>query len=287
MKIAFIGLGVMGYPMATYQQKAGHDVCVYNRTTAKAQHWAEEHGGRYAETPAEASMGADVVLMCVGNDDDVRSVVYGDEGILAGLSAGSIVVDHTTTSYDLAKELYENCNQQQIDFLDAPVSGGQAGAENGTLAIMVGGNSSVLEKAKPAMLPYAKTITLMGAAGSGQATKMVNQILIAGILQGIAEGFTLARKANLDVPTVIDAISQGAAGSWQLSNRGINIDKNHFDYGFAIDWMIKDLGFCLETAAALGIELPNARYVNERYKELQMKGYNRCDTSALIKQFDG
>jgi 3-hydroxyisobutyrate dehydrogenase len=286
MKVAFIGLGVMGYPMAGYQQQSGHDVCVYNRTTTKAKQWAEQYQGRYAETPAAASKGADVVMVCVGNDDDVRSVIYGDEGVLAGLEAGAIIVDHTTTSYELAKELSEKCRLKGVGFIDAPVSGGQAGAENGVLAVMAGGEESVLSKIQPAIQPYAKTITLMGPAGAGQATKMVNQILIAGILQGISEGFTLAKKAELDLPKVIDAISAGAAGSWQLSNRGLNINNDVFDYGFAIDWMVKDLGFCLNAAKELGITLPNTQFASERYKELQKKGYNRCDTSVLIKQYD-
>lgn len=286
MNIAFIGLGVMGYPMAGFQQRAGHRVCVFNRTASKAQKWADEYGGRFTATPAEASHDADVVMLCVGNDDDVRSVVYGDNGILAALAPGAVIVDHTTTSYDLAIELDKACANKGVSFLDAPVSGGQAGAEGGALAIMVGGKTEVLEAVRPAMEAYAKSITLMGEAGSGQMTKMVNQILVGGILQGISEGFTLARKANLDLPTLIDAISQGAAGSWQLSNRGLNIDKGIFDYGFAIDWMCKDLGFCLDAAKRLELELPNTQFISERYAELQQKGHNREDTSALIKQFD-
>ncbi len=286
MKVAFIGLGVMGYPMAGFQQKAGHNVCVYNRTSAKAQKWVDEYGGRFAETPAEASKDADVVMICVGNDNDVRSVVYGGNGIISGLKAGAIIVDHTTTSHELAIELGEKCKDAQLEFLDAPVSGGQAGAENGALAVMIGGDKSVLEKATLAIEPYAKTMTHMGDTGAGQLTKMVNQILIAGVLQGVSEGFTLAKKSGLDLPTVINAISEGAAGSWQLSNRGLNIDKDVFDYGFAIDWMCKDLGFCLDAAQKIGLSLPNTQFVNERYVELQQRGLNRCDTSALIKQYD-
>ena len=286
MKIAFIGLGVMGYPMAGHQQNAGHEVCVYNRTVAKAQKWAEEYQGNYAETPAEASKGADIVMVCVGNDDDVRSVIYGESGVLAGLAEGATIVDHTTTSYELAKELSEKCQQKGVQFMDAPVSGGQAGAENGVLAVMLGGTEQQLETVNAVIQPYAKSITLMGPVGAGQATKMVNQILIAGVLQGISEGFTLAQKADLDLPKVIDAISGGAAGSWQLSNRGLNIDKDIFDYGFAIDWMVKDLGFCLKTAKDLGVELPNTQFASDRYKALQEKGYNRCDTSVLIKQYE-
>lgn len=286
MKLAFIGMGTMGYPMAGFQQQAGHDVTVFNRTVAKAEKWAAEYGGNYAQTPAEASKGADAVMLCVGNDDDVRGVLYGEDGVLAGLSAGSVLVDHTTTSFDLTQEVSAKCQAQGVDFIDAPVSGGQAGAEQGVLAIMIGGAEAVLERVKPAIEPYSKTITHMGDIGAGQLTKMVNQILITGILQGISEGFTLARKTGLDLPKVIDAISQGAAGSWQLSNRGHNIDIDKFDYGFAIDWMVKDLGFCLDEAKNRDLKLSNTEFVYNRYKELQEQGLNRCDTSALVKQFD-
>lgn len=286
MKVAFIGLGVMGFPMAGYQQNAGHDVTVYNRTTAKAQKWAEQYGGQFASTPSAASKGADVVMICVGNDDDVRSVVYGDDGIINGLVKGALIVDHTTTSHQLALELNEKCEEAGLGFIDAPVSGGQAGAENGALAIMIGGDADHLAKGLPAIEPYAKTITHMGEVGTGQLTKMVNQILIGGVLQGISEGFTLANKTGLDLPKVIDAISGGAAGSWQLSNRGENIDKDIFDYGFAVDWMVKDLGFCLDAAKKVDLKLPNTEFVIKRYNELQTRGLNRCDTSVLIKQFD-
>jgi 3-hydroxyisobutyrate dehydrogenase len=286
MKIAFVGLGVMGYPMAGFQKKAGHEVCVYNRTTAKAQQWAEEFQGEFAPTPGEASRGADIVMVCVGNDDDVRSVILGEDGVLAALTPGVIIVDHTTTSFELAKEMNVACEQQGVHFLDAPVSGGQSGAENGMLAVMVGGDEKIIKRADAAIQPYAKTLTPMGPVGAGQATKMVNQILIAGILQGISEGFTLAKASGLELPKVIAAIKDGAAGSWQLSNRGNNIDKGVFDYGFAIDWMVKDLGFCLSTAEKFQLELPNTEYTCDRYKELQEKGYNRCDTSVLIKQFE-
>jgi 3-hydroxyisobutyrate dehydrogenase len=286
MKVAFIGLGVMGFPMAGYQQAAGLDVTVYNRTTAKAQKWAEQYGGQFASTPAAASKGADVVMICVGNDDDVRSVVYGDDGIINGLTKGALIVDHTTTSHQLALELNEQCEAAGLGFIDAPVSGGQAGAENGALAIMIGGDADHLAQGLPAIELYAKTITHMGEVGTGQLTKMVNQVLIGGVLQGISEGFTLAQKTGLDLPKVIDAISGGAAGSWQLSNRGENIDKDIFDYGFAVDWMVKDLGFCLDAAKKAELKLPNTDFVIERYKELQARGLNRCDTSVLIKQFD-
>lgn len=286
MKVAFIGLGVMGFPMAGYQQKAGHDVTVYNRTTAKAQQWVEQYGGQFASTPFAASKGADVVMICVGNDDDVRSVAYGDEGIINGLEKGALLVDHTTTSHELALELNEKCQASGIGFIDAPVSGGQAGAENGALAIMIGGDADHLVQGTTAIEPYAKTMTHMGEVGSGQLTKMVNQILIGGVLQGISEGFTLAQKTGLDLPKVINAISGGAAGSWQLSNRGENIDKDIFDYGFAVDWMVKDLGFCLDAAKKVDLKLPNTEFVIERYNELQARGLNRCDTSVLIKQYD-
>ena len=286
MNIAFIGLGVMGYSMAAHQRRAGHDVCVYNRTSSKARQWVEQYQGRCAETPAAAAKGADVVMICVGNDDDVRSVVYGDQGILATVSEGTIIVDHTTTSYELAKEVSKCCQQHGVAFLDAPVSGGQSGAENGVLAVMVGGEETVLERANAAIEPYAKTITHMGLAGAGQATKMVNQILVTGVLQGMAEGLTLAKKLDLDLPKVIDAISGGAAGSWQLSNRGLNIHNNIFDYGFAVDWMVKDLGFCLQAAKSFDLELPNTQFASNCYKSLREKGYNRCDTSVLIKQYD-
>ena len=286
MKTAFIGLGVMGYPMAGFQQRNGHDVCVYNRTTAKAEKWASEFSGRFANTPKEASEGADCVMVCVGNDDDVRSVVYGEEGILAGLKPDATLVDHTTTSYELATELSKNCQLQEVNFLDAPVSGGQTGAENGILVIMLGGEQAVLDQVQPAIDVYAKSTTLMGPAGAGQMTKMVNQILIAGVLQGISEGFTLASKAQLDLSKVIDAISGGAAGSWQLSSRGKTIIENQFNFGFAVDWMVKDLSFCLDSAKALGLKLPNTERVSELYQQLQQSGLNRCDTSVLIKQFD-
>lgn len=285
MKIAFIGLGVMGYPMAGHQQQKGHDVCVYNRTESKARAWVKQYGGRFALTPSEASKGADCVMVCVGNDDDVRSVTCGEQGILESLESGTTLVDHTTTSHRLALELFEACKQHGVDFLDAPVSGGQGGAENGVLAVMIGGEQNVLERVEQGILPYAKSITLMGPTGAGQMTKMVNQILIAGVLQGISEGLTLARKFNLDLSKVVDVISGGAAGSWQLSNNGKSIVQNQFDFGFAIDWMVKDLGFCLDSAEQLGLVLPNTIHAMAEYKKLQAKGYNRCDTSVLIKQF--
>ncbi|MGS2717318.1 NAD(P)-dependent oxidoreductase [Eionea flava] len=286
MNISFLGLGVMGYPMAGHLQKAGHKVCVYNRTTKKAQQWVEEFGGRYGETPAQAVNGADIVLLCVGNDSDVRYVLTGDCGVLATLAAGKIIVDHTTTSDRLAKEMYRIAAEKNIHFIDAPVSGGQAGAENGALVIMAGGDQSVFNDAAPILQIYAKSLLYMGEAGSGQATKMTNQLLIAGVLQGISEGFALANAAGLDITRVTEAIGAGAAGSWQLANRAENINNDKFDYGFAIDWMRKDLGFCLDAAKEYGITLPNAEWVDQCYAKLQEKGHRRSDTSVLVKQYD-
>jgi 3-hydroxyisobutyrate dehydrogenase len=286
MKITFLGLGVMGYPMAGYLQKAGHTVCVYNRTASKAQKWVDEFGGRYSETPALAAKDAEIVLLCVGNDNDVREMVVGEQGVLSALTEGSIIVDHTTTSDRLAKEMYHAADEKDIHFMDAPVSGGQAGADNAQLAIMAGGDKSVFDKVSPILDVYAKSLLYMGDAGAGQATKMVNQLLIAGVLQGIAEGFALAKKAGLDVDTVTNAIAAGAAGSWQLSNRAENINNGKFDYGFAVDWMRKDLGFCLQAAKDYGLTLPNAEWVDQCYAKLQAEGHQRSDTSVLVKQYD-
>lgn len=289
MKLAFIGLGVMGYPMAGHLQRAGYDVCVYNRTTEKAVKWSEEYQGRYAETPALAAEGSQIVFICVGNDDDVRAMIAGTDqqaGVLSALTEGGVIVDHTTTSDSLAREMADLAQSQGKHFMDAPVSGGQLGAENGQLAIMLGGDDAVFEQVAPVIDSYSKSITHMGGVGAGQATKMVNQVLIAGVLQGIAEGFALANKSGLEIPQVIEAVSGGAAGSWQLSNRGLNINNDKFDYGFAIDWMRKDLGFCLDAAAQYGIELPNAKYVDQCYEKLQQQGHSRSDTSVLVKQYD-
>ncbi|MFT5420582.1 MAG: 3-hydroxyisobutyrate dehydrogenase [Candidatus Endobugula sp.] len=286
MKITFIGLGVMGYPMAGYLQQAGHSVCVYNRTTTKAKKWVAEYGGSYAETPVLAAKDADIVLLCVGNDNDVREILVGEQGIVNSLNSGTIIVDHTTTSAILAKEMSKLTAVKNIQFLDAPVSGGQAGAENGQLAIMVGGNKAAYDIVAPILNSYAKSQLYMGESGAGQSTKMVNQLLIAGVLQGISEGFALAQKSGLALPQVIEAISAGAAGSWQLSNRGINISNDKFDYGFAVAWMRKDLGFCLNAASAYGINLPNAERVDQCYAKLQKQGHNRSDTSVLVKQFE-
>lgn len=285
MKITFLGLGVMGYPMAGHLQQAGHDVCVYNRTTSKAQQWASEYGGRYESTPAQASTQSELVLLCLGNDGDVREMLVGEHGVFSALSAGAIVVDHTTTSSRLAKDMHQAASEKNIHFLDAPVSGGQAGAENAKLAIMVGGDATAFDNIAPVLNIYAASLVHMGEVGAGQTTKMANQLLIAGVLQGISEGFALANAAGLDITKVVDAIGAGAAGSWQLANRAENINNNKFDYGFAVDWMRKDLGFCLDAAKEYGIELPNAQWVDCCYEKLQAEGHQRSDTSVLVKQY--
>jgi len=285
MKITFLGLGVMGHPMAGHLRAEGHDVCVYNRTTAKAQKWVDEFGGSYEETPALAAQNADLVLICVGNDNDVREMIIGDQGVLSVLTEGAIIVDHTTTSDRLAKDMYRVVQEKGCHFIDAPVSGGQAGAENAQLAIMAGGDKAIFDKASPILDVYAKSLLYMGVAGAGQATKMTNQLLIAGVLQGISEGFALAKSAGLDLDQVARAISAGSAGSWQLTNRAENINKDKFDYGFAVDWMRKDLGFCLQAAKDYGIELPNAQWVDNCYASLQTQGHQRSDTSVLVKQY--
>ncbi|MGD8171606.1 NAD(P)-dependent oxidoreductase [Vibrio sp. TRT 21S02] len=282
-KVAFIGLGVMGYPMAGFLQKAGYTTKVYNRTQAKAKQWAEQYGGQAADTPREAALDCDVVFVCVGNDNDVRSVVYGEEGILAGLKPGAVLVDHTTTSAELAEELGEACRQVRNEFIDAPVSGGQAGAENGVLTIMCGGESEVFAAIEPVMSVYAKQSTLLGKNGQGQRCKMVNQICIGGILQGLSEALILAQQSGLDIPTVVETLKHGAAGSWQMENRAVTMSQDKFDFGFAIDWMRKDLGFCLQEAEKAGIALPLTKQVDEQYAQLQKEGLGRMDTSVLIK----
>lgn len=281
--VAFIGLGVMGYPMAGHLQRAGYDTCVYNRTTAKAEQWSAFYGGRFASTPALAAKGAKVVCVCVGNDDDVRSVVYGDDGVLSQMSSGSVLVDHTTTSATLAEELAAACAERGVHFVDAPVSGGQAGAENGRLTIMCGGEPDVFARVQPILDAYAAHIQLMGPHGQGQRCKMVNQVLIAGILQGLSEGVTLAQAAGLNMNDVVTALQQGAAGSWQLNNRASTMAKGEFDFGFAIDWMRKDLGIVLEEAQRLKVHLPLAKETDQRYAQLQAEGLGRMDTSVLIK----
>ncbi|UCH39742.1 MAG: NAD(P)-dependent oxidoreductase [Gammaproteobacteria bacterium] len=281
VSVAFIGLGVMGYPMAGHLAKAGYETRVYNRTTAKAEKWCEEYGGSHAPTPREAAEDADFVFMCVGNDDDLRSVVYGDDGALAGCEDGAILVDHTTASANVAREI---AAKSQVPFLDAPVSGGQAGAENGVLTVMIGGDQSTFEAARPVIMSYARAAELLGDVGAGQLTKMVNQICIAGLVQGLSEGLNFAMRAGLDGHKVVDVISKGAAGSWQMENRGNTMLNDEFDFGFAVDWMRKDLAICLEEAEGNGAELPITRIVNDFYGEIQEMGGGRWDTSSLIRR---
>lgn len=282
--LAFVGLGVMGFPMARHLAAAGHDVTVYNRTREKAEAWVGVHGGSAAATPREAAAGADIVFSCVGNDDDVRSVVYGDDGIFAGIRPGSVFVDHTTASADLARELYAEGRERGIACIDAPVSGGQAGAENGVLTVMCGGDSEPFERARPAMTCYGRAVTLLGAPGNGQLTKMVNQIAIAGLLQGLSEALNMGLKAGLDMPLVLEVISKGAAGSWQMDNRGQTMIDDKFDFGFAVDWMRKDLGYAMDEAERNGAELPVAELVDRFYAEIQAMGGGRWDTSSLIRR---
>ena len=280
-KVAFIGLGVMGYPMAGHLAKAGFETRVYNRTTARAEQWCDEYGGSFGKTPREAAEGADFVFMCVGNDDDLRSVVYGDEGALAGCKEGAILVDHTTASADVAREI---AAQAQVPFLDAPVSGGQAGAENGVLTVMVGGDQAAFERVRPVIMSYARACELLGDVGAGQLTKMVNQICIAGLVQGLSEGLDFAQRAGLDGHKVVDVISKGAAGSWQMENRGNTMLNDEFEFGFAVDWMRKDLAICIDEAARNGAELAVTRIVNDYYGEVQEMGGGRWDTSSLIRR---
>ena len=279
---AFLGMGVMGAPMAGHLAKQGRDVTVWNRTKAKADRWVEENGGKAAASPQEAASAAAVVLMCLGNDDDVRSVVYGEDGALAGLQNDAILVDHTTASAELARELDAACREGGSRFLDAPVSGGQAGAENGALTVMVGGEAGVFKEALPAMQAYGKTVTHMGPAGAGQLTKMVNQICIAGLVQGLSEAVNFAQKAELDTDKVLATISKGAAQSWQMENRWKTMANDEFDFGFAVDWMRKDLGICLAEAKRNGAPLPVTALVDQFYRMVQMRGGKRYDTSSLI-----
>ncbi|MAG04221.1 MAG: oxidoreductase [Acidimicrobiaceae bacterium] len=285
-RCAFIGLGVMGYPMAGHLQLSGHETTVYNRTRSKAEAWVGEHGGAMAATPAEAAEGADAVMMCVGNDDDVRSVVHGDEGVLAGLAATegpATLVDHTTASAELARELAGATGELGAGFVDAPVSGGQAGAENGQLSIMCGGDPEVFEGIRPVMDAYARATVLVGPVGHGQLTKMVNQICIGGLIQGLAEALDFARRAGLDLEQVLAAISKGASGSWQMDNRARTMLDRHFDHGFAIDWMRKDFGIVFDEAARLGASLPFTQLADQNYARLQEQGHGRWDTSAVIE----
>ncbi|MFM8957435.1 MAG: NAD(P)-dependent oxidoreductase [Actinomycetota bacterium] len=287
MKVAFVGLGVMGAPMARHLAQKGHSVTVYNRTAAKATDWVAAHGGTAAATPREAAQNADIVMVCVGNDDDVRSVIYGSDGVLAGIAhagaRGGIVVDHTTASATLARELSKACTDKGVGFIDAPVSGGQAGAENGQLSVMCGADDQqVFDRAYPVLMSYAKICKRLGNAGSGQLAKMVNQICIAGVVQGLSEGLHLAMAAGLNPDELVEVISQGAAGSWQMVNRSKTMVRNEFNFGFAVEWMRKDLAICLEEAQRLGVDLPITAIVNDFYGEVMQIGGRRWDTSSLI-----
>jgi 3-hydroxyisobutyrate dehydrogenase-like beta-hydroxyacid dehydrogenase len=282
-KLAFLGLGVMGFPMAGHLARAGHSVTVYNRTGAKAAQWVEKYGGKALPSAAAAAQGADIVLMCVGNDNDVRAVAMGPDGALSAMERGAILIDHTTASAGVARELHAAGKARGVGFLDAPVSGGQAGAENGKLTIMVGGDAEAFSRAQPVMATYAKAVTLMGASGAGQLTKMVNQICIAGLVQALSEGLDFARRAGLDVEQVLDVIGKGAAQSWQMDNRGKTMAADRFDFGFAVDWMRKDLAICMAEARGNGAALPVTAIVDQFYSRVQAKGGGRWDTSSLIR----
>jgi 3-hydroxyisobutyrate dehydrogenase len=282
-KVAFVGLGVMGYPMAGYLKgKGGHDVTVFNRTAAKAEKWAAQYAGKRAPTPREAAAGADFIMVCVGNDRDVREVMLGKDGVFAGAGKGAVVVDHTTASAEIARELYAEAKKRGFDFIDAPVSGGQAGAENGVLTVMCGGDAAVFERAEKIIAAYARACNLIGASGSGQLAKMVNQICIAGVVQGLAEALHFALRANLDVEKLIATISKGAAQSWQMENRYKTMTAGKFDFGFAVDWMRKDLAICLAEARRNGAHLPLTALVDQFYSQVQAMGGRRWDTSSLI-----
>jgi 3-hydroxyisobutyrate dehydrogenase-like beta-hydroxyacid dehydrogenase len=282
-KVAFIGLGVMGFPMAGHLAAAGHDVTVYNRTRSRAEEWLAKHPGRAADSPAAAARAAEIVLACVGNDDDLRSVVLGPNGAFAGMAPEAVFVDHTTASARVARELYAMAGEQGLGFLDAPVSGGQAGAENGALAVMIGGDEATFERVAPVIDCYARVCSLIGPAGAGQLTKMVNQICIAGVVQGLSEATNFAVRAGLDAGKVLDVISQGAAGSWQMHNRMPTMVKDEFEFGFAVDWMRKDLGMCLAEGDRIGARLPLTALVDQFYAEVQAMGGGRWDTSSLMR----
>ena len=283
-KVAFLGLGVMGYPMAGHLQAAGHEVTVYNRTTAKAQAWVDQHGGAMSETPAGAAEGAEFVMSCVGNDDDLRSVCLGDDGAFAAMASGAIFVDHTTVSAKVTRELYAVAADKGVSFIDAPISGGQAGAENGVLSVMCGGDQAAYDKAEPVIDAYARICRRIGDCGAGQVTKMCNQIAIAGLVQGLSEALHFAEKAGLDGRDVVEVISQGAAGSWQMANRYETMIDDHFEHGFAVDWMRKDLGICLDAADETGASVPVTALVDQFYKDVQKMGGGRWDTSSLFKR---
>jgi 3-hydroxyisobutyrate dehydrogenase-like beta-hydroxyacid dehydrogenase len=281
-KVAFIGLGVMGFPMAGHLKAKGYDVVVYNRTGAKAEAWVAKHGAKSAPTPAAAAKDADFVMLMVGNDNDLLEVALGKDGALAGMKKGAVLVDHTTASADAARKVFAAAKEKGVDFIDAPVSGGQAGAENGKLTVMCGGEKPAFERAKPVMDSYGRAVTLMGEPGAGQLTKMVNQICIAGLVQALSEGIAFAEKAGLDASLVLDVISKGAAQSWQMENRGKTMHERKFGFGFAVDWMRKDLGICLAEAVRNGAKLPVTQIVDQFYGEVQKAGGKRFDTSSLI-----
>lgn len=283
-KVAFLGLGVMGYPMAGHLALAGHDVTVYNRSEAKAKAWASEFKGKSAATPKAAAAGCDIVFCCVGNDDDLRSVVLGDDGALAGMKAGAVFVDHTTASADVARELYAEAGKKGLQFVDAPVSGGQAGAQNGLLTVMCGGDAAAFDAAKPVAMAFSRAFTRLGEAGSGQLAKMVNQICIAGLVQGLSEAIAFGQKAGLDMNQVLEVIGKGAAQSWQMDNRGKTMIEGKFEFGFAVDWMRKDLGLVLQEAKRNGARLPVTALVDQFYADVQALGGRRWDTSSLIKR---
>ncbi|WP_423066267.1 NAD(P)-dependent oxidoreductase [Devosia sp. CN2-171] len=286
VKAAFLGLGVMGYPMARHLQAKGHEVTVYNRTTAKAETWVNEHGGRLAKTPAEAAEGQDLVFACVGNDNDLREVTLGESGAFRSIAKGAIFVDHTTASADVARELYAAARKAGFDFLDAPVSGGQAGAENGQLTVMVGGDQPIFDRAQPVIMSFAKAARLLGPSGSGQLAKMMNQICIAGVVQGLAEAIHFGKQAGMDIEAVIEVISKGAAQSWQMENRYKTMNVGKFDFGFAVDWMRKDLSIVLDEARSNGATLPLTALVDQFYAEVQAMGGERWDTSSLLARLE-
>ncbi|MBV8209586.1 MAG: NAD(P)-dependent oxidoreductase [Burkholderiaceae bacterium] len=284
LDVAFLGLGVMGYPMAGHLARAGHRVTVYNRTAAKADRWCAEFGGRHAATPAQAAREARAVFCCVGNDDDVRRVVLGPEGAFAGMAADAVLVDHTTASAHLAHELHAKARALSLHFVDAPVSGGQAGAQKGQLTVMCGGDEPPFERVAPIVRAYARAVTRIGQSGAGQLAKMVNQLCIAGLVQGLSEGIEFGRRSGLDMELVLKVIGQGAAQSWQMDNRGSTMVQDRFDFGFAVDWMRKDLGLCLEEARRVGCSLPVAALIDQFYADLQAMGGGRWDTSSLIRR---
>lgn len=281
-KVAFLGLGVMGYPMAGHLKAKGYDVCVYNRTQARADKWVKEHGGSHAATPRTAAEDCDLVFVCVGNDDDLRAVVLGQDGAFAGMAKGTVLVDHTTASADVARELDDTARQKGLSFIDAPVSGGQSGAEQGILTVMCGGETDAFNKVHTAIESFARAVTLMGPVGAGQLTKMVNQIAIAGLVQGLSEAMNFAQRARLNTDKVLDVISKGAAGSWQMDNRGATMCRGEFEFGFAVDWMRKDLGICLDEAGRNGARLPVTALIDQFYAQVQARGGGRWDTSSLV-----